>query len=118
MTTLSSFARKLALLAVLAVPSLGLAACGDCCNDDYVYGGSLRVVNDPVSFNGIDTVQVSVPGGPIEPFDVFLAPGEDAFIDLYPDSYDVSLLWSDATFDDFFGVDVFDHDTTTLVATN
>ena len=119
MPRLAPFTRTLSVLTLGALSLVGLGGCGDCCNNDnYVYGGTLRVVNDPLSLNGIDTVQASVPGGPVEPFDVFLAPGEDVFIDFYPDSYDVTLLWSDSTFDDFFGVDVFDHQTTTLVGTN
>ena len=55
---------------------------------------------------------------PFQPSTVKRRIETDRLIDFYPDSYDVTLLWSDATFDDFLGIDVFDHQTTTLIGTN
>jgi hypothetical protein len=116
MPRLSRLARLAALLALLGVVLVGTSACG-CCDDDGddYYGGTLQVVNDPQSDFGIETVGVSVPGGPVELFDVFLAPGEDAFIDVYPDDYDVDLWWSDLYQETIFGVSIWDDEVTQLI---
>ena len=74
--------------------------------------------NSPFCFEGIDFVEISTPFGPVDSFDVFLAPGDRDFIDLIPDVYDVELFWSDGSSDLFFAVDVFDFETTVLTGEN
>lgn len=103
----------LALIAVLLL-AVGLTGCGDYYDDDY-YGGTLEIRNDPTSFEVIEYVNVWIPGFPIESYAMFLLPGERDFIDLYPDSYDVELEWSDGFVEYFPFVDVFDHATTLIV---
>ena len=108
--------RGLALLAV-AVLALGLVGCGDYYDDDY-YGGTLEVRNDPTSFESIEYVNVWVDGGPIESFAMFLLPGENDFIDFYPDTYTVQLEWSDALVETFPFVDIYDDSITLIVGIN
>lgn len=103
-----------ALLLMAALPAAGCGGGGGWSGP----GGTLEVRNDPGSFEGIDAVEISTPFGPVDHFDVFLAPGEVEFIDLIPDSYDVDLLWSDATFDTFLGIDIFDGLTTVVTGFN
>lgn len=104
---------RLAAVAVAGLAVLALPGCGCCDDDGEDLGGTLEVLDDdPVM--GVQTVHVSVPGGPIEPFDVFLAPGESAFIDLFPDFYNVDIIWEDQLFDPCCSVDIFDDELTTV----
>ena len=109
-------AARLAIPAALLLAALPAAGCGG----GWFGGpaGTLEVQNDALSFEGIDAVEVSTPFGPVDHFDVFLAPGESTFIDLDPDVYDVDLLWSDSTIDTVFGVEVFDGTTSTVTGSN
>lgn len=117
MSTLVKFVRRLAAPLSLGLAALALPACG---GGGYYSprSGTLEVRNDSFSFEGIDAVEVSQPFGPIDRYDVFLAPGERDFIDLIPDYYDVDLLWSDGLVDSFYGVDVYDGATTVITGSN
>ena len=119
MSTIARLVRRLAGPALVGIVSLLVPACGGGGGSSYdPYVGTLEVRNDSFSFFGIDTVEVSQPFGPVDAYDVFLAPGERDFIDLAPDLYDVELFWSDGSSDFFPGIAVYDHDTTVLVGSN
>lgn len=117
MHDLLRWARRVAIVGLLGVLLVGAGGCG-CCDDDHddYYGGELQVINDPQSSYGLETVGISLPGGPIELFDVFLLPGEDAFIELYPDDYDVDLWWDDLYQETVYGVSIWDDEVTPLIA--
>ena len=103
-----------AILLLAAIPAVG-------CGGGGYYGppaGTLEVRNSPSSFEGIDAVEVSTPFGPIDHFDVFLAPGEREFIDLVAGGYDVDLLWSDNWVDTIYAVGIYDGTTTTVTGVN
>jgi hypothetical protein len=111
--------RPVLVVLVLVVASLGLVGCG-CCDDDYedVYGGTLRVVNSSASTFAIDRLELFIPGNPTEAWDLFLLPGEDMFIDLYPADYVVELFWSDGLIETFPDVAVWDDELTTIIGEN
>ena len=116
MSTLPRLLARLFVPATLVLAAFPAAGCGG-----GGYGGpagTLEVRNDFASVEGIDAVEVSTPFGPVDHFDVFLAPGEGTFIDLVPDVYDVDLLWSDASVDTVFAVDIFDGETTLVTGSN
>ena len=116
---MSTLLRRLARLLVPAALVLAAFPAAGCGGGGYGGpAGTLEVQNDSLSSEGIDAVEVSTLFGPVDHFDVFLAPGESTFIDLIPDDYDVVLLWSDASVDTFPGVSVFDGDTTTVTGSN
>ena len=110
-------ARKVLAPAILVLAAIPATGCG---GGGYGYGpgGTLEVRNDPGSFEGVEAVEVSTPFGPIDHFDVFLAPGERDFIDLIPDVYDVDLLWSDSSVDTIYAVDIYDGSTTVVTGSN
>ena len=110
------FTAKAAAFAALVLVGLFAAGCGG--GGGGGPRGTLEVRNDPASFNGINAVEVTPPFGPVEHFDTFLAPGTSFFVDLFPDSYDVELFWSDSTTHMFPGVGVFDGSTTVVTGTN
>jgi hypothetical protein len=112
---LARFGRS-AVWVLLAALVLVAGGCG-CCDDDHddFEGGDLQMVNDPQSNVVLETIGVSVPGGPVELFDLFLFPGEDAFISLFPDDYDVDVYWGDMTVETVFGVPIFDDEVTPLL---
>jgi hypothetical protein len=108
-----------AVILVLFAAAFAVAGCGCCDDDDYyddgVYGGTLEVLNSAFSVEGIDSLDLYVPGGPIETYDVFLLPGENVFIDLYPDDYEVDLFWSAGPMEPFWPVSIWDNEITTIV---
>ena len=118
MSTLVKLARRLAAPLALGLVAISIAACGGGGYADAPRAGTLEVRNDSFSFEGIDAVEVSQPFGPIDRYDVFLAPGERDFIDLIPDYYDVDLLWSDGTVDSFYSIDVYDGGTAVVTGSN
>lgn len=118
MSTIRSLARRLAAPALAIAASLLTPGCGGGGGYYDPFVGTLEVRNDVFSIFGIDTVEVSQPFGPVDAFDVFLAPGERDFIDLLPDLYDVELFWSDGSSDFFSGIAIYDHETTVLLGSN
>ena len=116
---MSIHVRRLARSAAAAALVL-FALCAFACGGGGGGGprGTLEVRNDPASINRIDAVEVTPPFGPVEHFDTFLAPGESFFVDLFPDSYDVELFWSDSTTHLVTGVDIFEGTTTTVTGFN
>ena len=119
MSTLRTTLRRLAAPALAGLLALSLPGCGGGGYGFYApVGGTLEVRNSSFSFEGIDAVEVSQPFGPVDHFNVYLAPGERDFIDLIPDSYDVDLLWSDGSVDSFFGIDIYDGSTTVVTGNN
>ncbi len=116
---LSSWLRGLAVPVLAVAAAVGLGGCGGGGHhyDDYVYGGTLEIVNDPASFEIIEVIEVSQPFGPIEQYIVDLFPGETFELDLFPDFYDVAAYWSDG-FEEFFTVEIEDRLYTTVVLLN
>jgi hypothetical protein len=112
------FARHATLAAVLFALLVGSAACGGGDHHDDWEGGTLQVINDPQSFWTLETVGISAFGGPVELFDVFLWPGEDAFIDLFPDTYDVEFWWEDGFYEYAGTVDIWDDEVTPIYGYN
>ncbi len=82
MSKIASLVRRLVAIAFVGAVSLGVPACGGGGSHYDPYLGTLEVRNDNFSIFGIDTVEVSQPFGPIDAYDLFLAPGERDFIDL------------------------------------
>ena len=118
MSTLRTLVRRVLALVIVGAALLALPACGGGGGYYDPYVGTLEVRNDGFSLFWIDTVEVSQPFGPIDAYDVFLAPGERDFIDLAPDLYDVEFFWSDGWSDFFPGVAIYDGSTTVLVGSN
>jgi hypothetical protein len=117
MSTLRTTLRRLAAPVLLALAAIPFAGCGG--GGYYApVGGTLEVRNSPISFWGLDAVEVSQPFGPTDHFNVYLAPGERDFIDLIPDTYDVDLLWADGSVDSFSAIDVYGYSTTVLTGVN
>lgn len=106
------------LLLLLAAVLLATASCGGGGGWYYEPYGTLEVRNDPFSFEGIDAVELSMFLGPIDHYDLFLAPGDLDWIDLIPGTYDVDILWSDGAVDTFFDVDIYDGATTIVTGLN
>ena len=106
--------------ALLALAALAATGCGGGGYGGFggAASGSLEIQNDPFSSEGIDAIEVSVPYGPVDHYDLFLAPGENDFVDLYPDAYDVDVLWSDGSVDTYHDVEIEDGLTTTLTGWN
>ena len=119
MFAIATMLRRWAVPALLLLTAAGASGCGGHGHDhdDYVYGGTLEIVNDVASFEMIEVVEISQPFGPVEAYDVFLLPGETFEIDLFPDFYDVGIYWSDA-FVEGFTVEIEDRLYTTVVLTN
>ena len=112
---MKTLARRLTL-ALAATLGLAVAGCGGGGFYDPI-GGTL-VVENHSAFEGIDTVEISQPFGPIEAYDLEIPPfGQDS-IDLFPDVYDVELFWSDGSSDFFPGVAIFDGSVTILPGFN
>jgi hypothetical protein len=103
-------------VALVAVSSLGLVSCGG--GGHHHDEGTLEVFNSDLSFEVVESVDIEEIGGPDDFFfDVFLDPGESFFVDLFPGTYDVTVFWSDDTFE-IHTVDVFDDFVTTLTVEN
>ena len=100
--------RRFALLAVVLVAAVAVSGCGG--NSFAPLAGTLEVHNSAASFFGIDAVEISVPFGPVDHHDVFLAPGQSFVIDLQPDSYDIDLYWSDGSTESYTSYDINDGD--------
>lgn len=114
------FARfRLALAGFAALALVGVTGCGGGgggYSEPYV--GTLEIENSVFSSFGVDSVDIDEVGGPDHfSYNVFLAPGEFTDFDLFPDSYDITVFWSNGDVE-FFFVDVFDHTTTYLEVVN
>ena len=109
------FARfRRALAGVTALALMGVTGCGGGGGYSSPYVGTLELTNSAFSTFGVDSVDLDEVGGPDHfHYDVFLAPGELTDFDLFPDSYDVTVFWSDGSVD-LYPVNVFDHQTTYL----
>ena len=102
----------LALLLVLAL--LTLASCGGS-SRRFVADGTLEVHNDFASFFVVEYVEAyDVSRGTLHTFDVLLFPGESLFVDLFPGSYDVLVVYEDSASYLFPGVGVFEGRITTV----
>lgn len=117
MTPTTACARKVGVLAALTLVFVAATGCGGSGYYDEVLGGTLEVVNDPLSVESIERIEISVPFGPIEAYDVLLLPGDGWQIDLFPDSYDVDVYWSDLTVDHLV-IDVYDDDFRSVMLLN
>lgn len=116
MFAMPTWIRRLAAPALALAIALPAAGCGG--GDHYeVYGGTLEVVNNPSSFEVIETVEISQPFGPVESYFVDLLPGETFEVDLFPDFYDVDVFWSDG-FAEGVTVDIQDGLLTSVMFTN
>jgi hypothetical protein len=113
------FAWKAATGLTIALLALvPLAACGGGGHHDS-FEGTLEVANDPTGIEIIERIDVDEVGGPDAfTFDFLdVDPGESFFVDLFPDTYDVTVFWSDASFE-VFTLDILDDFTTTLTVAN
>jgi hypothetical protein len=81
--------------------------------------GTLEVANDFTGIEAITRIDVDEVGGPDSfTFDFLdVAPGESFFVDLFPSTYDVTVFWTDATFE-VHTLDILDDFTTTLTVVN
>lgn len=118
MSFLSTLARRVLAPVVVGAVALAAPACGGSGGYYEPFVGTLHILNDFDSVFTIVAVEVSQPFGPIDGYDVFIEPGYDDFIDLYPDVYDVELFWSDGWSDFYPDVPIYDHDTTPIFAFN
>jgi hypothetical protein len=113
----SSLARPIASLALAAAAGVGLPGCG---GGGYYHPapvGTFSLGNDGFSAETIEAVEFSVFFGPVEHHDVLLLPGDFADFDLYDDSYDVNVFWSDGRVD-HLTVDIYANATTTVILQN
>src|SRR5262245_8287195 len=121
MSTARGATRPLRWLAGLALAGVAAAAvgCGGGGGGWYHPApvGTLVVENSPASSETIEDVDISVAFGPIESHHVLLDPGETYETDLYPDSYDVDVFWSDGRIDHLV-LEVHEHSTTGVTLTN
>src|SRR5262245_20190377 len=109
---LRPLARRAATLAAstaVAALCLALPACGGGGHHHHdEFEGTLEVANEAFSVERLDSIDLDEVGGPDHlSFDVFLDPGESFLVDLFPDTWDVTLFWADG-FVEFHTVDVFD----------
>ena len=80
--------------------------------------GTLEVENDALSTDRVDSLDIDEVGGPDHfSVNVFLDPGQVFDIDLFPDTYDVTVFWNDGSFEGRT-VDVFDNLVTVLTVSN
>ena len=113
---------RLALRATAALV-VGLAAClpmAGCGGGHHShFEGTLEVANDGTGVETITRIDVDEVGGPDSfTFDFLdVNPGESFFVDLFPDQYDVTIFWTDASFETHT-IDILDDFTTTLTVVN
>jgi hypothetical protein len=94
-----------------------LAGCGDSHPED-PFVGTLVVENSVLSVFAVTGFEVEAFGTPFEAFfDVFLVPGDSAAVDLPPDTYEVTVFWSEGSFE-VHQVAVLDGSVTTLTVVN
>ena len=108
------FATAVAAALLLVVP---MAACGH--SHHRHLEGTLEVANDPSGIETITRIDVDEVGGPDSfTFDLLdVDPGESFLVDLFPDDYDVTIFWTDASFETHT-VSILDDFTTTLTVVN
>ena len=104
---------------VLAAALVLLAAGTGCGGGGYQRAaGTLEVANNAFSGDILDSMDVDEVGGPDHfVFNVGLFPGEVFDVDLFPDSYDVTIFWHDGSVD-FHTVYVYDGTVTVLNVAN
>jgi hypothetical protein len=117
MSTTNGFSR-VGRAAVLAVLAVAVAACGGHGWHHVEPYGTLEVENDPFSFEDLEAVELWQGYGPIDHYDLWLAPGDVDWIDLVPGLYDMDLLWSDGWVDTLYDVEIVDGWVTTVTGFN